>query len=299
MKKDNLKTRLRHLFTSFLTIVSPKLNTKFMYWRRFGRKLDLNNPKTSNEKVLWLKFNTYYKNPLVIQCADKYAVRKYVQDCGCPEILNEIYGAYDDVNKIPFDTFPEKFVIKLNYGCGMNLICTDKSKLNILETKKMFRKWMRSKQHLYFSEMHYSYIDKLLICEKYLDTKNNSAPDDYKIYCCNGKPYYVMVCIGRDKGRPKFYYFDCEGNLQRELTKDGLNASENFKYELPLGWNDMIKYAEVLSKPFPFVRTDFYLVDGKVIFGELTFTPAAGLDSKKLEYTDKLIGDLIQLPQKI
>lgn len=266
-----------------------------MYWRRLGKKLDLNNPKTSNEKVLWLKFNTYYKNPLVIQCADKYAVREYVEKCGCGEILNDLYGVYDKVSDINFDKFPNKFVMKLNYGCGMNLICTDKSALNIKKTKRMLGRWMRSLQHLRLSEMHYSYIPKKIICEKFLDTHNNAAPDDYKIYCCNGKPYYVMVCIGRDKGRPKFYYFDCEGNLQREMTRDGLEAPADFQYEKPQGWNEMICYAETLSASFPFVRTDFYLVDGKVVFGELTFTPAGGLDSRKLEYTDKLLGDLIDL----
>ena len=292
---SKIRRTISHIFTSFLTLISPKLNTKFLYWRRLGKKLDLNNPKTSNEKVLWLKFNTYYKNPLVIQCADKYAVREYVEKCGCGEILNDLYGVYDKVSDINFDKFPNKFVMKLNYGCGMNLICTDKSALNIKKTKRMLGRWMRSLQHLRLSEMHYSYIPKKIICEKFLDTHNNAAPDDYKIYCCNGKPYYVMVCIGRDKGRPKFYYFDCEGILQREMTRDGLEAPADFQYEKPQGWNEMICYAETLSAPFPFVRTDFYLVDGKVVFGELTFTPAGGLDSRKLEYTDKLLGDLIDL----
>lgn len=292
---SKIRRTISHIFTSFLTLISPKLNTKFLYWRRLGKKLDLNNPKTSNEKVLWLKFNTYYKNPLVIQCADKYAVREYVEKCGCGEILNDLYGVYDKVSDINFDKFPNKFVMKLNYGCGMNLICTDKSALNIKKTKRMLGRWMRSLQHLRLSEMHYSYIPKKIICEKFLDTHNNAAPDDYKIYCCNGKPYYVMVCIGRDKGRPKFYYFDCEGNLQREMTRDGLEAPADFQYEKPQGWNEMICYAETLSAPFPFVRTDFYLVDGKVVFGELTFTPAGGLDSRKLEYTDKLLGYLIDL----
>ena len=291
----NIRKNISHIFLSFLTLISPKLNTKFLYWRRFGKKLDLDNPQTSNEKVLWLKFNTYYNNPLVIQCADKYAVREYVEKCGCGEILNELYGVYDNVEDIDFDKFPNKFVLKLNYGCGMNLICTDKFKLNIQDTRKLLRKWFKSKYHLIESEMQYATIPKKIICEKFLDVDDNVVPDDYKIYCCNGRPYYVMVCIGRDKGRPKFYYFDCEGNLQREMTKDGLVVPNDFKYEIPMGWREMIKYAEILSAPFPFVRSDFYLVDGKVIFGELTFTPASGLDKEKLEYTDKLLGDLINI----
>ena len=294
---STFRVTLSHVFSSFLTLLSPMLNTRFLYWRRFGKKLDLNNPQTSNEKVLWLKFNTYYKNPLVIQCADKYAVRDYVKQCGCEEILSDLYGVYDRVSDVEFDKFPTKFALKLNYGCGMNLICTDKTQLNIPKTKRMLRRWMCSLQHLRNSEMHYADIPKKIICEKYLDTHNNAAPDDYKIYCCNGKPSYVMVCIGRDKGRPKFYYFDCEGRLQRNMTKDGLEAPADFHYTIPEGWSRMVEYAKVLSAPFPFVRADFYLVDGKVVFGELTFTPASGLDTTKLEYTDKLLGDLIDLSE--
>lgn len=290
-----MRKRIRVLFLSILTLISPKLNTKFLYRRYFGRKLDLNNPKTSNEKVLWLKLNTYYRNTLVAQCADKYRVREYVQQCGCGEILNELYGVYRSADEIDFDTLPSNFVLKCNYGYSMNLVCKDKAELDVRQTKRLLKSWLRSKQHLVKSEIHYGGIPKRIICERFIKTKHGGAPDDYKIYCCNGKPCYVMVCIGRDKGCTKFYYFDLEGNIQRNMTGDGMNAPVDFNYEIPQGWDDMIKYAEVLSKPFPFVRADFYLEDGKVIFGELTFTPAAGLDSEKLPYTDKLLGDLINL----
>lgn len=290
-----MKKKVKVLFLSLLTLISPKLNTKFLYSRRFGRNLDLDNPKTSNEKILWLKLNTYYKNPLVTQCADKYRVREYVEKCGCGEILNELYGVYKNVDEIDFGSFPEKFVLKSNYGFSMNLVCRNKSDMDIVATKKLLKSWLKSKQHLLKSEIHYADIPRRIICEKFIETKNGGAPDDYKIYCCNGKPYYVMVCIGRDKGKPKFYYFDIYGNLQREMTRDGLEASADFRYDIPDGWNNMIKYAEVLSAPFPFVRADFYLEYGKVIFGELTFTPAAGLDIYKLEYTDRLLGDLINI----
>lgn len=293
-----IRSNLSVAFASLLTLISPKLNTKFLYWRRFGRKLDLNHPVTSNEKVLWLKFNTYYKNPLIVQCADKYLVRKYVEDCGCGEILNELYGIYDNVDDIDFDTLPNSFVLKCNYGAKMNIICPDKTKLNYDEAKHEMRSWLRSKQHLRMSEIHYAKIPKRIVCEKYLDEGEKLVPEDYKIYCCNGKPMYVMVCLGRYEGYPKFYYFDVEGNIQRNMTRDGLIAPADFKFVIPKGWKEMLHYAELLSRPFPFVRADFYLVDGNVIFGELTFTPAGGLDNGKLPYTDRLLGDLIKLPGK-
>ena len=289
---------IKEVFFNLLTRISPKLNTQIWYRHKFGKWLDLKNPQTSNEKVLWLKFNTYYNNPLITQCADKYAVREYVEQQGCGEILNELYGYWTDPNEIDFDKLPNSFVLKNNYFYHMNLVVPDKSKLDIEATRKLLKEWMKSKGHLYRSEMQYAAIPKKIIAEKFIETEDGQAPADYKIYCCNGKPLYVMVCIGREQDTlPKFYYFDIKGKLQRELTKDGLNAPKDFHYDIPKGWDKMIAYAEKLSAPFPFVRADFYLEKGQVIFGELTFTPAAGLDNEKLPQTDILIGQQIELPK--
>ena len=120
----------RH-FKQFLTVISPRLNTEIVYFFKFKKRINLNEPRTLDEKIQWLKLNAYNKNPLVTQCADKYAVRDYVKSCGCSEILNDLYGVYDSVDEIKWDELPEKFVIKWNFGCGQNLICFDKSKLNL------------------------------------------------------------------------------------------------------------------------------------------------------------------------
>ena len=281
-----------------LTRISPRLNTQVWYRLRFGKWLDLKHPQTSNEKVLWLKLNTYYNNPLITQCADKYAVREYVKEKGCGEILNDLLGVWTNPDEIDFNALPNKFVLKNNYYYHMNMVVADKSKLDIEATRKELKEWLKSDGHLVRSEMQYAAIPKKIIAERFIETEDGLAPADYKIYCCNGKPTYVMVCVGREQNvKPKFYYFDTKGNLQRELTRDGINAPIDFHYEIPEGWKEMIHYAEKLSEPFPFVRADFYLEKGKVIFGELTFTPAAGLDADKLPYTDKLLGDIISLPE--
>lgn len=288
--------KLTEIIFKLITRISPTLNTQLWYHRWFGKWLDLKNPQTSNEKVLWLKLNTYYKNPLITQCADKYAVREYVKKCGCGEILNDLLGVWTNPDDIDFDKLPDKFVLKSNYYCHLNLVVTNKAELDITATRKLLHQWMKSTMHLLYSEMQYEGIEKKIIAEKFIETEDGMAPADYKIYCCNGKPSYVMVCVGREQDvKPKFYYFDVKGNLQRELTRDGLNAPADFHYDIPAGWDKMIAYAEKLSAPFPFVRADFYLEKGKVIFGELTFTPAAGLDAGKLAYTDRLIGNMIQL----
>ena len=289
---------LKEAFFNLLTCISPKLNTQVWYRHKFGKRLDLNNPQTSNEKVLWLKLNTYYNNPLITQCADKYAVREYVAKQGCGDILNELYGYWTNADDIDFDKLPNKFVLKNNYFYHMNLVVTDKSKLDIEATRRLMAQWLKSNGHLYRSEMQYAAIPKKIIAEKFIETEDGLAPTDYKIYCCNGEPLYVMVCIGREQNvLPKFYYFDIKGNLQRELTKDGQNAPADFHYDIPAGWDKMIECAKKLSAPFPFVRADFYIEKGKVIFGELTFTPAAGLDSEKLHETDLAIGQKITLPE--
>ena len=298
-KKPMIRHIIWDVLMKSLTLISPTLNTKIQYYKCFHRRLDLRNPQTSNEKVLWLKLNTYYKNPLVTQCADKYEVRKYVEAKGLKDILNPIIGVYDKPEEIDWSKLPQKFVLKSNYFCSYNIICTDKDMLDKDAAIKEMHKWFKSTGHLFASEMQYADIKRRIICEQYIETEDGDAPADYKIYCCNGKPTYIMVCIGRTKSqKPKFYYFNVNGELQREMTIDGLNAPTDFHYEKTIGWDNMLHAAEILSAPFPFVRADFYVEKGQVIFGELTFTPAMGLDTTKQVTTDNIIGSLIQLPKK-
>lgn len=113
--------------------------TKRLYKKTLGMKLDLKNPKSLNEKEQYLKLNTYYKNPLVTECCDKYLVRNYIKRAGCEEILNELLGVWSSPDEIDFDALPNQFVLKCNHGCGYNIICRDKSKLNVDETKKSLR----------------------------------------------------------------------------------------------------------------------------------------------------------------
>ena len=122
--------------------------------------------------------------------------------------------------------------------------------------------------YLPYSEFQYKNVEKKLLIEKYLCDGSGVLPTDYKIYCLNGKPTYTMACYGRENGgHPKYYYFDNNWNLQRELSQDGIDAPEGLSYPKPNGFDEMLRYAEILTKPFEFVRADFYLVEGKVYFG--------------------------------
>lgn len=159
---------LRLLFP-VLTWISPTLNTKVCYKLIFKRSFPADDPITLNEKVLWLKLNRYMRDPLVIQCADKYEVRKYVESCGCGEILNELYAVFDSVDDIVWDELPNQFVLKWNFGAGRNVICTDKTQMNEREVLYQMRKWGKEKCWLQHSEMQYKYIKKKIICERLID----------------------------------------------------------------------------------------------------------------------------------
>lgn len=159
------------LYYCGLTVISPELNTKARYRAAFGRKLNLENPQTLNEKILWLKLNNYINNPLVAQCADKYRVREYVKQCGLEDILVELYGVYKTADEIPWETLPNQFVLKWNFGAGYNIVCTDKAKMDRETVISQMKKWGKEKYWLPHSEMQYKNYPKLIICEKLLNAK--------------------------------------------------------------------------------------------------------------------------------
>ena len=298
LKKSRLICRIYNALYngifSAATVISPKLNTKMIYKSAFGKKLDLDNPKTLNEKILWLKLNRYMNDPLVIKCADKYAVREYIEECGCGEILNDLIAVWDSVDEIKWNELPDQFVIKWNFGAGMNIICDNKATLDINQTKKKLKRWGKNKYWLRHSEMQYKYAPKKMICEKYLNDGTGAQPTDYKVYCFNGKAEYIMICVGRALGLPKFYFYDREWNLCR-LNRDSIDAPKDFAWEKPNCIDAIFEYAEMLASPFPFVRADFYAINDAVYFGELTFTPAGGVDSSRLPETDVLFGEKVDL----
>lgn len=283
--------RLNGLFYNLLTIISPYLNTKFRYKQVFKKTIDLKNPKTFNEKLLWLKLNNYNKNPLVIQCADKYAVRSYVEKCGQSHILNELYGAYDSVNDIDWSKLPNQFAMKWNFGSGFNIICDDKYNININECESKLNKWRKSKCWLPYSEMQYKYTKKKIICEKYLDSNQGFLPYDYKIYCFNGVPKAILLVMDRDGDAKRVFM-----SLDWEL----INTIDKYKVpdvlpDRPESLDIMIEASTALSKPFPFVRIDFYQHNGNAVFGEMTFTPSGGLYTPQTPIDGITMGEMLNI----
>lgn len=283
---------IKRKWYSLITIFSPVLNTKLRYKSVYGRKLNLNNPETLVEKLLWLKLYNYNSNPLVIKCADKVAVREYVTECGYGNLLNDIYGVYSNPKDIPWDELPEKFVIKWNFGAGYNYICKSKSTENHKEVLSKLKKWGKIKYWLPHSEMQYKYIPKKLLCEHYLEDKDMPGViPDYKVYCFNGVARAILVMHDRGS-QMKTEFFDTNWNSLKNTDKYSKVKKSTLK---PKCLQEMLQASEKLSKPFPFVRCDFYIVNNKLYFGEMTFTPAGGLYVSQTDIDGKSMAEFLNI----
>ena len=161
------------IFCFIFSGIAPTLCSKVLFYYAFGKKLDLKNPQTLDEKLMWLKLNTYKDNPLVAQCIDKYAVRFYIESQGCSELLNDLIGVWKRAEEIPFSELPQKFVLKCNHGCGYNIICRDKSIFDSKAAVKRLKHWLREDFWRRFAEINYKTIPPKIICEAYIDENIN------------------------------------------------------------------------------------------------------------------------------
>ena len=177
MKKKKIR-RATRAFYAALSYVSPRWNTKLLFLRKFGRLPDLKHPQTLNEKLLKQKLERFGTDPVVRQCADKYRVRDYVDGCGCGGTLNRLLAVYDRPEDIDWDALPERFAVKWNFGCGYNLICTDKQALDTHAAVQQLRAWGREPFWAYYSELQYRHVDKKLLIEEYIGTPDGTLPEE-------------------------------------------------------------------------------------------------------------------------
>lgn len=258
-----------------------------------GRLPNLEKPELFSEKMQWLKLN--YRNKKMPIAADKYKVRQLVKDKGYADTLNELLFVFEDVKDIDLSTLPKQFVIKATHGSGWNLIVRDKSKINWFWWRKILKSWLKHNIFWAGREWVYKDLKPRLICEKFLTDKSGDLID-YKFHCFNGAPIYIQANNGRGKKRHAQNFYDLDWNLQA-FGKD-LTPLKDVFIEKPTQLNKMITMAKDYAKDFPYVRVDFYEVNNKIIFGELTFFPNSGMpDFKPSEY-DKVWGDLLTLPEK-
>ncbi len=269
----------------------PEILKKW-YKKRTGKSLDLDNPKTFNEKIQWLKL--YDNSPLKTKLADKYLVREWIKNQIGEEYLIPILGVWNNFDEIDFDKLPDEFVLKANHGSHWNIIVKDKSKFNKDKAKKKFDKWMKRDYAFKAGlELQYRGIEPKITAEKYMADSNGEL-NDYKIICFNGEPKFVWVDCGRYSEHTKNIY-DLNWNLQPFTMTYPVSKNDIPK---PKNLDKMIELAKKLCQDFAFVRVDFYNVDGTIYFGEMTFTSMSGTDKFKPEKYDLELGKMLKLPEK-
>lgn len=276
----------------FFSKLDDKEFLEMKFKATFGYELNLENPKTFNEKLQWLKIHDH--NPIYTDLVDKYEVKKYIANkLGNQYVIPNI-GIWNTSEEIDFSKLPNQFVLKCTHNSGLGLcVCKDKSSINVKKVKKRLKRALKENYYYLGREWPYKNIRPRVIAEEYLEDASGGLVD-YKFFCFDGFVDNVMVCIDRHTGDPKFYFFDKHWNLLR-LNILGKQASVDFTLPKPKCIDKMFEIASELSKGFPFVRVDLYECNGSIYFGELTFYPDSGFDKNILPETDKYLGDLIKL----
>ncbi len=276
----------------FRFLLPDKIAIKMRFRKRFGRELNLKAPQTLNEKLNWQKL--YDRNPLMTKCVDKYAVREIVEEKIGGHILNELYGVWENVDEIDFNSLPESYVLKTTHGSGWNVIVNKNSDFDINDIKQKLRNWMKKNYYSYSREWCYKNVQPKIICEKYMEDKNGKLVD-YKIHCFHGKPQLIQVDLDRYSDHKRALY-----NIQWEKY--------NFQwgypsYEKKLSPPDclagMLEIAGALSRDFLYARIDMYDVDGSPFFGEISFQHGAGIEKFIPQHWDADLGKLLKLPIEV
>jgi hypothetical protein len=203
-----------------------------------GRKLDLRNPQTFNEKLQWLKL--YNKDQKYSMMVDKYMVRQYVADAIGDQYLVPLIGVYDNANQIDFNSLPNKFVLKANHGSGWNIICFDKNKLNWEKEKVKLNKWLKKNYFKRDREYPYKNIVPKIICEEFIKINDNVLPKDYKIFCFNGQPKFFSIVSDRGIDT-KCDFFNMEW---KRYPVRGRYPNSNYKFERPQKWDEIVECAK-------------------------------------------------------
>lgn len=277
-----------------LKFLPDRTYIKLYHRLRVGKKINAKRPRTFNEKLQWLKFN--YRFPLQSVVSDKLLVRGYVKEKIGEEYLIPLLGVWNSFDEIDFHKLPNSFVLKCNHDSGGLVVCKNKKNLDIKAARKKIIKSLKSNFYHVGREYQYKNIKPRIICEAFLSDKGN-VPDDYKIYCFNGKPDSVLVCKDRFRNnshRASYYFYDLEWNFLPLNKGDDINNPPHISK--PENFDKMIEIAKELSKDFYFARIDLYNIDGKIYFGEVTLSPNSGFDPDIKESTDYEFGKKLKIP---
>lgn len=275
MKETVMKT-MKKTIANIMLRLCPKVVIS-RNWKRKGMIIDWDNPKDINEKMLWLLINT--DTSKWTELSDKYLVRNYLKECGLGDLLVKLYGKWDKAEDIDFSVLPQKSILKCNHDSGSYYIVDKTKGYDEKEIRKYLKKHLKVNYAYMNGELHYAKIKPCIIAEEFLEEKNNrfsSSLVDYKVWSFDGKPYCVWACHNRTKKGTYVNVYDLDWNVHPECSVFTNHYHDGGgKVPKPTSFDRMMEAASVLSKGFPEVRVDFYDVDGKLYFGEMTFTSNA------------------------
>lgn len=297
-KKIIRSRKTREMILRVLRFVPDKSMVKLQYRIKTGRKLHIKNPQRYSEKMQWYKL--YYKNPLMVQCTDKYDVREYICSKGYEDLLNECFGVYDTIDEVDFSKLPDQFVLKDTLGSGgvAVVVVKDKATMDLEKIKEQARDWTSSKKQLLDDGREWAYHagkPHRIIAERYIDSLAKEGLTDYKFFCFNGKIACVYVINNRILGshgelaimNDNFVRLPVQ-SLTQGIMKEDPQKPKNFER--------MREIAMSLSEGFPHVRVDLYNENGKILFGELTFYGASGYIQYNPDSFDYELGKQFVLP---
>ena len=274
-----------------LNFLPDEIYLKLIFQAEIRSKLDLKHPRTYNEKLQWIKL--YDRKPEYTLYADKYRVRDYIEQALGKQYLIPLIGTYKKASDIPWDELPNRFVLKCNHASGTNIICKDKTKLDITSAEKQLSAWLKRNAYWGAREWCYKDIEPCIICEEFIETEDGNTPDDYKFMCFNGVPRLIQVHHDR-YGNHTLDYYTPEWEKAKLKRIDANTSSQTIPK--PQNLEEMLAIAKTLSKDMYYARIDLYNVDGKVYFGEITLYPTGGFSTFEDYDDDLLLGSYIQLP---
>lgn len=290
---DKIKGKQNSIFIKKNKDLDDKTFIEKNFKRIFHYELDLSNPKTFNEKLQWLKL--YNRVPLYTKIVDKIAVRDYVSKLIGEDYLIPFYGVWEKPEDIDFDTLPNQFVLKCNHNSGLGMyICRDKSKMSKEQVINNLKKGLAENFYLNGREWPYKDVPRKILCEKYLDDCSGIELMDYKLFCFDGVFKLLLICSDRHTKLSNDWY----DNFLHHLPC--INGPKNRKKDIVISdkINEMISLAEKLTKGMPQCRVDFYDVNGKIYFGEMTLFESGGFAPFKPNKYDELFGSYINLPKE-
>lgn len=262
-----------------------------------GKELNLENPKTLCDKLNWLKLN--YRKNIFTTMVDKYEAKKYVADIIGEEHIIKTFGVYNNFDEIDFDKLPDQFVLKCTHDSGSFIVVTDKNKMDKKAARKKLNKRVKFDYYMNCREWPYKNVKRRIIAEEYIPYLADPQHLEYKVTCLNGEVSFVTICQGAA-------HKSLEERTNNHYNKDFIEQkwytfykNANKTFEKPECWDDLIKFSEMLSKESPYLRCDFYIIDNKILFGELTFYTWGGYLVFEPEEQDLILGEMLKLPERL